>query len=44
MVRKVGRAELIGIAAILMVFFVAEFAMRGFDASPRQQAQAPLRQ
>ena len=43
MVRKVGRAELIGIAAILMVFFAAEFCMNGFDASPRQQAQAQLR-
>ena len=40
MVRKIGRAQLIGIVAILAVFFVAEFAMRGFDGSPREQAQS----
>ncbi len=40
MIRKVGRAQLIGIAAILAVFFAAELAMHGFDGSPREQAQA----
>jgi len=43
MVRKVGRAQLVGIAAILALFFVAEFALNGFDASPRQQAEATAR-
>jgi hypothetical protein len=43
MVRKVGRARLIGILAILVVFFAAEFAMRDFDGLPRQQAQARLK-
>lgn len=43
MVRKVGRAQLIGIAAILAVFFAAEFVMNGFDGSPREQAQARSR-
>jgi hypothetical protein len=43
MVRKIGRAQLIGIVAILAVFFVAEFAMRDLDGSPREQAQAQSR-
>ena len=43
MLRKVGRVQLVGIAAILALFFAAEFAMNGFDATPRQQAQAPAR-
>jgi hypothetical protein len=43
MVLKVGRAQLIGIAAILVVFFVAEFAMRDFNGAPREQAQAQAR-
>jgi hypothetical protein len=43
MVRKVGRAQLIGIAAILALFLVAEFALDGFEGSPREQAQARLR-
>jgi hypothetical protein len=42
MVRKVGRAQMIGIAAILALFFAAEFALSGFDGAPRQQqAEAP---
>jgi hypothetical protein len=44
MIRKIGRAQLIGIAAILAVFFAAELAMRGFDGSPREQAQAQFQQ
>ena len=44
MIRKVGRAQLIGIVAILAVFFAAELAMRDFDGSPREQAQAQPRQ
>jgi hypothetical protein len=40
MLRKVGRAQLVGIAAILALFFAAEFAMNGFNVPPRQQAQA----
>lgn len=43
MIRKVGPAQLIGIAAILAVFFAAELVIHGFDGSPRQQAQARLR-
>ena len=43
MVRKVGRAQLIGIAAILAMFFVAEFALHGFEGSPREQAQSQSR-
>jgi hypothetical protein len=43
MVRKVGRVQLIGIAAILAMFFVAEFALRDFDGTPREQAQAQSR-
>ncbi len=43
MVRKVGRVQLVGIAAILALFFAAEFAMNGFDLAPRQQAQAQTR-
>ena len=38
MVLKVGRTQVIGIAAILVLFFVAELAMHGFEESPRQQA------
>ena len=44
MIRKVGRSQLIGIAAILAVFFAAELAIHGFDGSPREQAQAQFRQ
>lgn len=40
MVRRIGRTQLVGIVVILAVFFAAEFAMRGIDGSPRQQAQA----
>ena len=43
MIRKVGRAQLIGIAAILAVFFAAELAMHAFDESPQEQAQSRLR-
>jgi hypothetical protein len=43
MIRKIGRAQIIGIAAILAVFFAAEFAMHGFEGSPRQQAQTEFR-
>jgi hypothetical protein len=43
MLRKVGRAQVVGIAAILALFFTAEFALNGFDVAPRQQAQAPMR-
>ncbi|HEY4166992.1 MAG TPA: hypothetical protein VGM96_09450 [Reyranella sp.] len=43
MVRKVGRAQLIGIAAILALFFAAEFALHGFEGPPREQAQASHR-
>jgi hypothetical protein len=43
MVRKVGRVQLVGIAAILALFFAAEFALNGFDVSPRQQAEVPVR-
>ena len=48
MIRKVGRAQVIGVAAILAVFFAAELATRGFDGLPRDrsqaQSQAQLRQ
>jgi hypothetical protein len=41
MIRGVGRAQMIGIAAILAFFFLAEFAIRdGFDAPRYEQAQA----
>jgi hypothetical protein len=41
MIRNVGRAQMIGIAAILTLFFLAEFAVRdGLDARPMAQAQA----
>ncbi|MBN9088052.1 MAG: hypothetical protein J0J01_14165 [Reyranella sp.] len=41
MIRSVGRAQLIGIAAILAFFFLTQFAIRdGFDAPRVDQAQA----
>lgn len=41
MIRSVGRAQMIGIAAILAFFFLTEFAVRdGFDAPGYDQAQA----
>ena len=44
MFRSVGRAQMIGIAAILVFFFLAEFAIRdGFDAPRFDQAQASRR-
>lgn len=44
MIRSVGRAQLIGIAAILAFFFLTEFAIGyGFDARGVDQAQAPSR-
>lgn len=44
MIRSVGRAEMIGIAAILVFFFLAEAAVRGgFDAPRFEQAQASSR-
>jgi hypothetical protein len=43
MIRQVGRAQLIGIVAILTLFFVAEFAIHGFEASPREQSIAQSR-
>jgi len=44
MVRHVGRGPMIGIAAILAVFLITEFAMPNGSASQQiQQAQAILR-
>jgi hypothetical protein len=43
MVLNVGRTQLIGIAVVLALFFVAEFAMHGFDGPPPEQAQAQSR-
>ena len=43
MLRRIGRAQLIVITAILALFFTLEFAMNGFAVSPRQQAQGQLR-
>jgi len=43
MAAKIGRAQLIGIAVILALFFAAEFALHGFEVSPREQAQASSR-
>ena len=41
MVLRVGRVQIIGIAAILAVFFVTEFALLdGFDVARVEQAQA----
>ena len=40
---RVGRAQLIGIGAILALFFIAEFAIHGFDGSPREQSIAQSR-
>ena len=34
MIRRVGRTQLIGIAAILALFFLTEFAILGFDLAP----------
>jgi hypothetical protein len=39
----IGRAQLISIAAILALFFVAEFAIHGFDGAPREQSVAQSR-
>lgn len=41
MLRKLDRAQFVGIAVILALFFAAEFALNGFDLPPRQQAQTP---
>lgn len=39
MIRNVGRAQMIGIAAILILFFLTEFAIRdGLDARPIDHA------
>jgi len=43
MIRQVGRAQLIGIAAILALFFATELAIDGFSGSPREQAVAQSR-
>ena len=43
MIRHIGRAQLVGIAAILALFFAAEFAINGFDPAPREQAFAQSR-
>ena len=43
MIRRIGRAQLVGIGAILALFFIAEFAMHGFDASPREPSIAQSR-
>jgi len=44
MIRHVGRAQMIGIAAILAVFFITEFAMPPGAANQRTQpAQIALR-
>jgi hypothetical protein len=43
MIRSVGRAQLIGIAAILAFFFLTEFAIQGVDAPRVDQAQATSR-
>lgn len=40
MIRSLGRAQMIGIAAILAFFFITQFAVRdGFD-TPFEQSQA----
>jgi hypothetical protein len=43
MIRHIGRAQLVGIAAILALFFLTEFAIHGFDPAPREQALAQSR-
>jgi hypothetical protein len=43
MIRHVGRAQLIGIVAILALFFLSEIAIHGFDPSPRELAQIQSR-
>ena len=41
MIVSIGRAQMIGIAAILAFFFLVQFAIRdGFDAPRFDQAQA----
>ena len=44
MIRHVGRAQMIGIAAVLAVFFITELAMPpGAATQRRQQTQVALR-
>jgi len=44
MIGSVGRAQMIGIAAILALFFLVQFSIRdGFDAPRFDQAQASSR-
>jgi hypothetical protein len=43
MIRHVGRAQVIGIAAILALYFLTEFAIHGFEPAPREQALAQFR-
>jgi hypothetical protein len=38
MILRVGRIQLIGIAAILALFFVSEFAIMGGGDAPQNQA------
>jgi hypothetical protein len=40
---RVGRVQVLGIAAILALFFVAEYAFRDSFEAPRNQAQADAR-
>jgi hypothetical protein len=41
MISHVGRAQMLGIAAVLALFFLTEFAiLDSFDAPKSQQAQA----
>jgi hypothetical protein len=42
MIRNIGRAQMIGIVAILALFFLSEITMHGFEPSPRELAQAPV--